>query len=245
MLPVRLTLKGIYSYRDADEHVVDFEKLTQDHLFGIFGAVGSGKSTILEAITFALYGDIERMNNRENRSYNMMNMRSNSMLIDFQFKAGIEQLLYRFTVKSKRSTKNFQLVPTPERQAYQWKNNDWEPLESADASKVIGISYENFKRTVIIPQGKFQEFIQLGPAERTKMMKELFNLDKFDYAQTTREKIYKVKAQLTYLEGELTGLGSISEEELQEKENQLTVLSAEKERLSWRKNKRVSTERAC
>ncbi|MND70899.1 Nuclease SbcCD subunit C [compost metagenome] len=238
MLPVRLTLKGIYSYRDADEHVVDFEKLTQDHLFGIFGAVGSGKSTILEAITFALYGDIERMNNRENRSYNMMNMRSNSMLIDFQFKAGIEQLLYRFTVKSKRSTKNFQLVPTPERQAYQWKNNDWEPLESADASKVIGISYENFKRTVIIPQGKFQEFIQLGPAERTKMMKELFNLDKFDYAQTTREKIYKVKAQLTYLEGELTGLGSISEEELQEKENQLTVLSAEKEKIELEKKQK-------
>lgn len=238
MLPVLLTLKGIYSYRDTDEQVVDFEKLTQDHLFGIFGAVGSGKSTILEAITFALYGDIERMNNRENRSYNMMNIRSNSMLIDFQFKAGIEQQLYRFTVKSKRNAKNFQQVPTPERQAYEWKNGEWEPLESADASKVIGISYENFKRTVIIPQGKFQEFIQLGAAERTKMMKELFNLDKFDYAQTTREKIGKVKAQLTYLEGELTGLGSVSEEELQQKEQQLVTLTAEKELIEARKKQK-------
>lgn len=238
MLPVLLTLKGIYSYRDTEEQIVDFEKLTHDHLFGIFGAVGSGKSTILEAITFALYGDIERMNNRENRSYNMMNIRSNSMLIDFQFKAGIDQQLYRFTVKSKRNAKNFQQVPTPERQAYQWKNNEWEPLESADASKVIGISYENFKRTVIIPQGKFQEFIQLGAAERTKMMKELFNLDKFDYAQTTREKIGKVKAQLTYLEGELTGLGSVTEEELQQKEQQLISLTAEKEKIEIEKKQK-------
>jgi DNA repair exonuclease SbcCD ATPase subunit len=39
---------------------------------------------------------------------------------------------------------------------------------------IIGLSYENFKRTIIIPQGQFKEFIELGAKERTDMMKEIF-----------------------------------------------------------------------
>jgi DNA repair exonuclease SbcCD ATPase subunit len=38
--------------------------------------------------------------------------------------------------------------------------------------KIIGLSYSNFKRTIIIPQGQFKEFLELGAAERTNMMKE-------------------------------------------------------------------------
>ena len=45
MVPVRLTLEGIYSYREAQ--TIEFNRLTEAKLFGIFGPVGSGKSTIL------------------------------------------------------------------------------------------------------------------------------------------------------------------------------------------------------
>jgi exonuclease SbcC len=81
MIPIKLSIKGLYSYRETQ--VVDFTKLTEASIFGIFGKVGSGKSSILEAITFALYGDTERMNKSgDDRNYNMMNLRSmNSSLI--------------------------------------------------------------------------------------------------------------------------------------------------------------------
>jgi len=47
--------------------------------------------------------------------------------------------------------------------------------------EAIGLSYDNFKRTIIIPQGQFQEFLQLGNKDRTQMMKDLFNLEKFEF----------------------------------------------------------------
>ena len=65
MIPITLTLRGIYSYQK--EQIIDFTKLISAHLFGIFGPVGSGKSTVLEAISFALYGETERLNKKDNR----------------------------------------------------------------------------------------------------------------------------------------------------------------------------------
>ena len=115
MIPLKLTLKGIYSYRE--KQVIDFTRLTEANLFGIFGSVGSGKSTILEAISFALYGETERLNKRDDRNYNMMNLKSEELLIDFIFKAGNGED-YRFVVTGKRSKKHFETVGTFERKAY-------------------------------------------------------------------------------------------------------------------------------
>jgi exonuclease SbcC len=51
----QLSITGLYSYQK--KQTIDFEELTNAGLFGIFGAVGSGKSSVLEAIGFVLYGD--------------------------------------------------------------------------------------------------------------------------------------------------------------------------------------------
>ena len=83
MLPLKLTIEGLYSYQT--KQTIDFSELTQAGLFGIFGAVGSGKSSILEAVSFALYGETERMNSKDSRAYNMMNLRSNRSFIEFDF----------------------------------------------------------------------------------------------------------------------------------------------------------------
>ncbi|MCL4519954.1 MAG: AAA family ATPase, partial [Thaumarchaeota archaeon] len=102
MIPIEITLKGIYSYQEPQ--TINFNTLSKNHLFGIFGPVGSGKSTILEAMTFALYGESERLNNKDSRNYNMMNLKSDELLIDFTFAAGTDHKdIYRFTVRAKRN----------------------------------------------------------------------------------------------------------------------------------------------
>jgi exonuclease SbcC len=83
MIPVALKIKGLYSY--IDEQTIDFSKLIDAGLFGIFGEVGSGKSSILEAIIFSLYENTERFNLRENRNYNMLNLKCDEALIEFYF----------------------------------------------------------------------------------------------------------------------------------------------------------------
>ena len=82
MLPLYLSIEGLYSYQTKQE--IDFTSLTSAGLFGIFGKVGSGKSSILEAITFALFANTNRLNSN-NRAYNMMNLNANLLRIEFHF----------------------------------------------------------------------------------------------------------------------------------------------------------------
>jgi exonuclease SbcC len=213
MIPVSLTLQGLYSYQERQ--TIDFTRLTQAHLFGIFGTVGSGKSTILEAITFALYGEIERLNKKDDKNYNMMNLKSNELFIEFIFKAGPQDNTYMATVKGRRNSKRFSDVPTLKRDAYAWVDEAWKPIEVEQLETIIGLKYDNFKRTVIIPQGRFQEFLQLGNTDRTKMMKELFNLDKFELAGKVAILDARNNKKLELLKGRLQELADAQEDQLE------------------------------
>ncbi|WP_159468890.1 AAA family ATPase [Dyadobacter sp. 3J3] len=212
MIPKYLKIKGLYSYQSEQE--IQFDALTDASLFGIFGAVGSGKSSILEAITFALYGDTERLNRSgDDRTYNMMNLRSDELLIDFECIAGKPAELYRFTVKGKRNSKNFKDVKTFERKAYKSVEGAWIPLpDEENAERIIGLSYDNFRRTIIIPQGRFQEFIELKDAERTRMMKELFQLEKYDLSRKVGTLSKQNDLELSNLDGQLLTLGEVTPE---------------------------------
>lgn len=219
MIPVSLKLKGIYSYKGEQE--VDFTRLTEASIFGIFGSVGSGKSTILEAMGYALYGETERMNRMEGRGYNMMNLAANDMYIELVFRCGEHDNTYMFTVTGKRNKKKFEDVGTHKRVAYIRKGNEWETLPHTDGEQIIGLSYENFRRTIIIPQGKFQEFLQLGDKARNNMMKQLFNLQAYDLFDKAA-KLEKMNTNsISHLEGRMKELGEIQPEQLEEKKKML------------------------
>jgi exonuclease SbcC len=227
MIPKYLKIKGLYSYQKEQE--IHFDALTDASLFGIFGAVGSGKSSILEAITFALYGDTERLNRSgDDRTYNMMNLRSDELLIDFECVAGKSGGLYKFTVKGKRNSKNFKEVKTFDRRAYRWQNDAWVPLsESETTESIIGLSYDNFRRTIIIPQGRFQEFIELRDAERTRMMKELFQLEKYDLSRNVGVLSKRNDLAISGIGGQLLGLGEVTPEIIALEEKQRDIVKQE------------------
>ena len=224
MIPVSLTIKGLYSYQQ--ETVIDFTPLTAAGLFGIFGAVGSGKSTILEAITFALYGETERLNSRDSRGYNMMNLKSNELLIDFVFNSGSQQEKYRFTVGSKRNKKRYLETTTFERKAYQWNNDNWQPTAKT-ADEILGLSYDNFKRTVIIPQGRFQEFLQLKETERVQMLKEIFSLEKYELGHKVAALTKANDLKISNIEGQMLALPVIDVGALQIRENEIVIYQKE------------------
>jgi len=220
MIPIQLTLEGLYSYQERQK--IDFENLTQAGLFGIFGSVGSGKSSILEAISFALYGETERLNSRDKRAYNMMNLKSNKSYIEFDF-INFENKKFRATREFKRNSKNFEDVKTPTVTFYEWKNENWIPLEHSNAEKLIGLSYANFKRTIIIPQGQFKEFLELGATDRTNMMKEIFSLQRFDLQNNVSVLNAKNRSELDQLEGQLKGFEEVNEEQISAQKEHLKL----------------------
>ncbi|WP_426480824.1 AAA family ATPase [Chryseobacterium sp. R2ACT005] len=232
MIPVQLTIEGLYSYQERQ--TIDFRNLTEAGLFGIFGAVGSGKSSVLEAISFVLYGETERLNMRDKRAYNMMNLKSNSSYIEFDF-INYENKLFRATRDFKRNSKKFEEVKPNAVTFYENSNGKWIPLDHSNAEIIIGLSYSNFKRTIIIPQGQFKEFLELGAAERTNMMKEIFNLQKFDLQNNVSALHVKNRSELDQLEGQLKGFEEINEEKIKVQKEQLTeeqkLLSESNEKL--------------
>lgn len=231
MIPKKLTFKGLYSYQEKQE--IDFTRLTDAQIFGIFGPVGSGKSTILEAISFALYGETERLNARENRAYNMMNLKSSEMLIQFEFMAGKGlQESYLFEVKARRNKNHHDKISTADRRHFKEVDGEWVAIEKS-AEEVVGLSYKNFQRTIIIPQGKFQEFLQLGAADRTRMLKEIFQLQKYELLQPASRLAKKNDAALIELNTRLDELGDIGKADVKAQEKRLkeitkTLKTAEK-----------------
>jgi len=217
MLPLKLSIEGLYSYQK--KQTIDFTALTEAGLFGIFGAVGSGKSSVLEAIGFVLYGETERLNSRDKRAYNMLNLKSKQALIDFEF-LNFEDRKFKFIASWSRNKQKFDDVSTITRSAYEWLNDKWNPLTSTDATPIIGLSYDNFRRTIIIPQGKFKEFLDLGGRDRSNMMKEIFHLQKFDLSAKVGLLQTSNRSSLDELRGALSGFETISGETILSKEEE-------------------------
>ncbi len=203
MIPVELIIEGIYSYRERTR--IDFQPLLDAHLFGIFGSVGSGKSSLLDAITFALYGQVERMNKRDSVAANMFNLDADKAYIRFTFDSLVDGRRYQCLATGKRRKSG----PVISRECFILEEETPIPVPEQDVHQAIGLTYDHFTRTVIVPQGKFQEFLQLSDKDRTEMMQHLFHLHRFDLAGPMRGLIGRTRSQEQHLSGQLEALERI------------------------------------
>ncbi|AUD03261.1 AAA family ATPase [Spirosoma pollinicola] len=229
MIPIKLSVQGLYSYQELQE--IDFQKLIGSSVFGIFGKVGSGKTSLLEAISFALYGETERLNSRDNRLYNMMNLKSNHLIIDFEFQAGADQQVYKFVYEAKRHPKKHHEIGPGERRSFIRQGNEWQPIgnEKEDVAvltkQILGLDYDNFKRTIIIPQNQFREFLELSPRDRTEMMNQLFKLDQYDLAGRVSKLSKANDNQLAELRGLLSPLEAVTPEVIEQANADIAIIT--------------------
>ena len=225
MKPIRLEVKGLNSF--IDEQVVEFDKLTERGLFGIFGPTGSGKSTILDGITLALYGDIAR------KSSNYINTNCDGVYVSYEFQiTGNEVKRYRVDREFKRDNKSGGIRNKSSKiiDITGGVENVLEEKAKAVTSKceeIIGLKLDDFMRTVVLPQGKFSEFLKLEGKERRNMLERLFNLRKYgdDLSSKLSFEIRKEKDKMNVLEGQLKGYEGVSEEALKAKEEEINEIN--------------------
>lgn len=200
MIPVELILEGIYSYRERTR--IDFQPLLEAHLFGIFGSVGSGKSSLLDAITFALYGQVERMSKQDKLAANLFNLEADKAFIQFTFDSLVDGRRYQCVASGKRKKQG----PVLQRESFAVEGDNLVPISDAELETAIGLSYDHFSRTVIVPQGQFQAFLQLTDAERTTMLQHLFHLHRFDLGGRLRSLFGQTRSVEQHLAGRLATL---------------------------------------
>ncbi|MEU0785366.1 SMC family ATPase [Streptomyces sp. NPDC006173] len=158
---LRLTFSGVRSYPGTCE--IDF---TGKSLVGILGDTGAGKTSILEAITVALYG-------RCSFTDQASQLRSDdcqTMTIDLVFEVeGGEWRVHR-VFSTTRGTQARLTDPDA-------KHVDGARAVDAAVRKLLGIDYVTFKSSVLVPQGRFGDLLNARDADRARILKSLFGVD--------------------------------------------------------------------
>ncbi|WP_199618695.1 AAA family ATPase [Paenibacillus alkalitolerans] len=240
MKPVTLTLAGLQSYREAQR--IDFSALCEAGVFGIFGPTGSGKSTILDAITLAMYGSVERAGNS---IQGIMNAMEDALSVSFEFELaeGTRRRTYRVERTYRRKTDG-SVEQRLSRLTEVGVEAGSEDVVLADKSgevtsmveKLIGLSMTDFTRAVVLPQGKFSEFLGLKGRERREMLQRLFRLERYgdELAGRLAGRVRGVESRMRETAAELQGLGDASPQ---------AVAAAEKELADASLSEQASLER--
>ncbi len=187
MIPVKLTMEAFGPYVGRQE--IDFSRFREAGLFLIYGKTGSGKTAILDAMTYALYGK-----SSGNARGDISAMRS-----DFAEADQPTSVEFIFEIRGKRYKFSRGITPYKMRTgdtgykpslsaAYADENGDYAPFFEnptigrldAMAAELLGLSYEQFCQVIILPQGKFEELLVAPTGEKEKILSTLFRADMWD-----------------------------------------------------------------
>lgn len=215
MKPVKLEFEGINSF--SEHTIIDFENLVKNGLFGIFGDTGSGKSTILDCINFALYGNVER----SRIMTDIINYRCDAAKVKFVFDILSEGR--RKTYTAERSIKKDK---SGTHKAFLYENDGTKELCIADKAsavekkivEILGVEAEDFRKCIALPQGEFAQFVKSAPRDRLALIERLFNLSR--YGDRLKEKLNarQAAADAVYQKysGVLQGYEGITQDALNE-----------------------------
>jgi len=213
MKPISLKIAGLHSFREEQE--IPFEHLGELGVFGIFGPTGSGKSSILDAMTLALYGTVVRAGRR---TQGILNHAEKQVKVSFVFSLGQgrERQLYRverrYVRKGQLAVNNThsRLIAVRDEQEEVMADKEREVTEQIIG--LLGLKEEDFTRAVVLPQGKFADFLNLGGKERREMLQRLFSLEQYGNVLINKvnDRLRAVETSYIEVESEQKGLGDAS-----------------------------------
>ena len=175
----------------ADTVEVDFDALSEAGLFLLTGPTGAGKTSILDAVCFALYGDVPGDRNSAKR------------LRCDQAAVGVEP---RVSLEATLSGRRFRIVRSPAWERPKKRGSGtttqqasvsiservdgrWEPLSNRLdetghlITRLVGMTVTQFTQVALLPQGRFQAFLRARSDERHKLLQQLFRTGRFEHVE--------------------------------------------------------------
>jgi len=170
---------------------VDLDEVGRDGLFLLWGPTGAGKTTVLDAVVFALYGTVPGPRGQEKR------LRSDHAAPDVRTEVGCEVTLggerLRITRRPEQVRPKKRGTGTTTEQALlhvqRLTDGGWEPVStridegSEHLRTRVGLSAEQFCQVVLLPQGDFARFLRAEPEDRSRLLRTLFDVDRFARAE--------------------------------------------------------------
>jgi DNA repair protein SbcC/Rad50 len=225
MRPLRLELQGFTCFRDFT--IIDFSNL---ELFAIVGQTGAGKSSILDALTFALFEQTPRLGSKPAKELIAQGSSGMSLSLEFEASDGRKYRVARI-FSSKSSEVRFERF-----EADKWVTavEQIKKKEVAEAiERTVGLDFEGFTRAVLLPQGEFDRFLRGEPKQRRDLLKNLIGLERIENIQKrSGELAREAKTKSEALQIQLESLQAATPETLETLEATQLQKQSELEQIS-------------
>ncbi len=200
MRPLELTLKGFQSY--AEQQTFDFR---ERRLLGIVGPIGSGKSSLLDGVAFALYGRTPRAGKS---TKGLINQRQGSAHVELWFEVeGETWRAVRALRRKGQSAHNLYHHANDDVEAERVEEVTGEKQVTAKVTELLGLDFDGFNRSVFLAQNRFADFLQATASQRDVVLKGVFGFDRLDQmeevAKSRRDGLRAELADLERLRGEV------------------------------------------
>ncbi len=218
------------------ENFIDFESspIADVGLFAIIGKTGAGKSTILDAITLALYGRIHRNKN----VFEVMTYGSVHAFAEVEFETSGEQYRAKWTVWRAREKSDGKLQGPKRELAKKNEKGEYdiiaEKIREVDEQidNITGLDFSRFCRSVLLSQGDFAAFLQSGEKDRSLLLERITGTEIYSRISSSAfQKFKEEEAALEQIQFRLKSLEILTDEELSELKKEKEELQVETENL--------------
>ena len=177
MRPLKLKVRGFLTYKNEIE--IDFTKLYEKKIFLIAGDTGSGKTSIFDAITYALYGEVARDIDQTSLRSDFLNENDPYTYVDLVFEVDgkiyqIERIPNQIAQKSKPGQNIKTSVILYDLSVEKKIISEKKTQTDKKIVQIIGLDKNQFSKVMLLAQGEFQEFLQAKSDDRTKLLGNIF-----------------------------------------------------------------------
>jgi len=187
----RLTLAGFGPYK-TEQHV-DFEAFEDAGIFLITGKTGAGKSSILDAICYALYASVPRYDNTQAQLRSDHSASDDPSFVELEFTVGDTDYRVRREPEYERpklrgtgTTKKPATAQLDQRTGDRWEGIASRAVDVGnELDRIVGLSKDQFLQVILLAQNRFQKFLQAGNDDRQTVLRSLFGTRRFAVVEAT------------------------------------------------------------